>query len=322
MQAAYQGIAQLEALLARGEALTAAGDDRAAVAWYGQAMQLAARAGPLPAPLVERVRRAEAANRAAGERFEATLRAAIASAGVDLSHGYNRFAEAIDILLGAKTPQLQRPSSFYFPRLPQIAFYEREQFAWLAAIEDAAPAMRAEIEAVLAEESGIVPYVQARENRPLPANSLLNDARWGAFHLWQDGERVEENARRCPATMRAIEAAPLPFIRGRAPMALFSILKGRTHIEPHHGMLNTRLIVHVPLVVPPGCRLRVGNEVREVQQGKALIFDDSFEHEAWNDSDSARAILLFEIWRPELSAEERAALTAMFEAITDYSRTG
>lgn len=84
-------------------------------------------------------------------------------------------------------------------------------------------------------------------------------------------------------------------------------------------MLNTRLIVHIPLIVPPGCRLRVGNEVREVQAGVPLIFDDSIEHEAWNDSGEPRAILLFEIWRPELTAVERAALTAMFGAVSSYT---
>jgi len=83
-------------------------------------------------------------------------------------------------------------------------------------------------------------------------------------------------------------------------------------------MLNTRLICHLPLIVPPDCRLRVGNEVRLVEAGKMLIFDDSIEHEAWNDSDETRVILLFEIWRPELDAGERHALTAMFEAIGLY----
>ena len=321
MQAQQPGLAQLSALLDRGEALTRAGDDRAAVAWYGQALALAGRLGGLPPPMIERLRRAQAENQAAGERFQAQLRECVARAGVDLTKGYSRFAEALDILSGAKAPQLQQPSSFYFPRLPQIPFYERADFPWIAELEAAAPAIRAEVEAVLADERGLAPYVQLRPNRPPPANSLLNDARWSAFNLFEDGKPVEENARRCPATMKALEAAPIPHIRGRSPMALFSILKGGTHIEPHFGMLNTRLIVHIPLVVPPGCRLRVGNEIRTVEEGRALIFDDSFEHEAWNDSDQARAILLFEIWRPELSPEERAALTAMFEAITDYSRT-
>jgi aspartyl/asparaginyl beta-hydroxylase (cupin superfamily) len=101
-------------------------------------------------------------------------------------------------------------------------------------------------------------------------------------------------------------------------MALFSLLRPGTHIQPHHGLLNTRLICHLPLIAPPGCRLRVGGEVRSVEPGKALIFDDSFEHEAWNDGAETRVVLLFEIWRPEITAKERQALTAMFEAITLY----
>jgi aspartyl/asparaginyl beta-hydroxylase (cupin superfamily) len=146
----------------------------------------------------------------------------------------------------------------------------------------------------------------------------LNDVRWSAFHLWKEGELVEENARRVPLTMRLLELPPIPRIKRRSPMALISILRPGTHIPPHNGMLNTRLICHIPLVVPHGCRLRVGAETREVVEGKAMIFDDSFEHEAWNDGDSARAVLLFEMWRPELSDEERVALTAMYEAVTGY----
>ena len=101
-------------------------------------------------------------------------------------------------------------------------------------------------------------------------------------------------------------------------MALFSILRPHTHIPPHHGMLNTRLICHLPLIVPDGCRLRVGNHTRPVVAGEVLIFDDSIEHEAWNDSDEVRVILLFEIWRPELTPAERAALTRLFEAVSLY----
>ena len=110
----------------------------------------------------------------------------------------------------------------------------------------------------------------------------------------------------------------MPSIADRSPSVLFSVLRPKTHIPPHWGMLNTRLICHLPLIVPSGCRLRVGNEARTVEAGKMLIFDDSIEHEAWNDSDETRVILLFEIWRPELDAKERGALTAMFESIALY----
>jgi aspartyl/asparaginyl beta-hydroxylase (cupin superfamily) len=182
----------------------------------------------------------------------------------------------------------------------------------------ATPAITAEITAVLATRSGIEPYVEKPKDRPAKAHSLLDDPRWSAFHLIRSGEVVAENAARCPATMAAIQDAPIPVIKGRSPMVLFSLLAPHTHIEPHNGLLNTRLICHLPLIVPANCRLRVGNTTRTVEAGKVMIFDDSIEHEAWNDSDAPRAILLFEIWRPELTLPERAALTAMYESVTAY----
>ena len=86
-----------------------------------------------------------------------------------------------------------------------------------------------------------------------------------------------------------------------------------------NGFVNTRLICHLPLIVPASCGLRVGNETRTPIEGKAWLFDDTMEHEAWNDSDQTRVILLFEIWRPELTAEERRLVSAMFEAIDAHS---
>jgi aspartyl/asparaginyl beta-hydroxylase (cupin superfamily) len=90
------------------------------------------------------------------------------------------------------------------------------------------------------------------------------------------------------------------------------MLKAGAHIAAHTGMFNTRLICHLPLIVPPDCRFRVGNEVREWQPGKLMIFNDTIEHEAWNDSAEDRVILIFDIWRPELSDREKHELTALF----------
>ena len=176
--------------------------------------------------------------------------------------------------------------------------------------------MQAELAAVVAgDEQAFGPYVTGSPDRPLPNNHLLGDPSWGAYYLWEAGAPVADHAARCPNVMAALDHAPIPVISGRSPMALFSLLKPGTHIAPHHGMLNTRLICHVPLIAPPGCALRVGNETREWQEGRALIFDDSFEHEAWNRGTSTRIVLLFEIWRPEIGEAERAELVTLFEAI-------
>jgi aspartyl/asparaginyl beta-hydroxylase (cupin superfamily) len=304
------------ALLMKGDLFARGGDDRAAVSFYRMGLRRAAGLSHLPGDLPERLRRAEAAVAAAEQRFQDQLQRELAARGIQ--HLPARFAEALAIARGDQEVFLQQPTSFYFPGLPQQPWYPREAFPWIAELEAAVPAMRSEIEQVLADEHGVEPYVQEQSERASRGHSLLNDARWSAFHLFKDGERVEENARRCPLIMRLLEVLPIPKIARRSPMALISILQPGTHIPPHHGMLNTRLICHVPLVVPPGCRLRVGCETRQVVEGEAMIFDDSFEHEAWNDGDSVRAVLLFEIWRPEISEDEKVALTAMFEAVTGY----
>ena len=304
------------ALLAKGERVQARGDDRGAVSFFSMALQ--AEPTGLPPVIIDRLRHAAAAVEAAGGRFETHLEQSLVTAGVAPDQRPPRFAEALDIMAGRREIQLQRPTSFFYPGLPQTCFYDTRAFDWVAEIEAQAPAMRAEVERLLVESDTFHPYVEGDADRPNRGHALLGDARWSAFDLWRGGVEVEENAARCPATMAALRSAPIPRIAGRSPMALFSQLRPRTHIPPHWGMLNTRLICHIPLIVPPHCRLRVGNEERAVEAGKAMIFDDSIEHEAWNDSDETRVVLLFEIWRPELDAAERAALTAMFEAIAAY----
>jgi aspartate beta-hydroxylase len=120
--------------------------------------------------------------------------------------------------------------------------------------------------------------------------------------------------------MAALAAAPQPDQPGRTPTAMFSLLQPGTHIPPHTGVSNARLVVHLPLVVPPGCRFRVGNDIREWMPGEAWVFDDTVEHEAWNDGSEARAILMFDIWHPQLSLAERGALTAMATGIAAFSQ--
>jgi len=106
--------------------------------------------------------------------------------------------------------------------------------------------------------------------------------------------------------------------RNRSPSILYSLLRPGARIPPHTGEVNTRLICHLPLVVPDQCSFRVGNDTRVTVEGRAWVFDDTIEHEAWNGSDRTRVILLFEIWRPELTAAERALVSSMFEAIDAY----
>ncbi len=204
--------------------------------------------------------------------------------------------------LGDKEIFFQQPRRYFYPGLPHIQFYEREQFEWVAEIEEKTDEIRDELTAVMDDSSRFSPYVKSGDARLGQNNQGLDDnPDWGALFLWDYGRLVTENALLFPKTLKALEAAPLPQIAHQAPMALFSKLAAETTIPPHNGLLNTRLICHLPIIVPEHCgALRVGNEERPWVEGEMLIFDDSIEHAAWNRSKNERVILLFEIWRPEI----------------------
>ena len=241
------------------------------------------------------------------------------AAGIDGQRASPRVAHALRLLKGEEPLYLQQPNMFYFPGLAQRAFFERDEFAWVAGVEAATGAIRGELQALLTNAvDAFGPYVTASPDRPPPNNPLLDKPDWGAAWLWKDGLVAPGMAERCPQTLAALALAPLPVIALRAPLALFSRLTPGTHIAPHHGMLNTRLICHLPLIVPESCVLRVGAETRSWREGELLIFDDSFEHEAWNRGASDRIILLFEIWRPDIAMDEREQLTRIFSAIDSY----
>ena len=308
-----QDIRNLPAMLAMGQNADRRGDARGATSWYRSALAQAAATGA-PPQLQPLLHKAQDYVARSSKTFEDHLMDAISGLPA-----LPRIQLATDLLLGKQSLFLQQPSMFYFPGLPQRAFYERSEFDWVAPMEAMTGAIVAELEQVRAQEAAaFAPYVQTSPLRPAPNNPLRDDDRWGALYFWQNGEQVAANADRCPAVMAALALAPIPVIAGRSPMALWSLLKPGTHIQPHHGLLNTRLICHLPLLTPDGCALRVGAETRTWRKGEMLLFDDSIEHEAWNRSSDTRVVLLFEIWRPEIEAEERDALTQLFQAIDRF----
>ena len=176
------------------------------------------------------------------------------------------------------------------------------------------------IPAVLATEEGFTPYISYPDDVPQNQFAELNNSpRWSAFHLYKMGKLVEENAARCPTTMKLLEGAPQPDQQGRTPAAMYSLLKPKTRIPPHMGVTNVRLVTHLPLIVPENCGFRVGNDTRQWIPGKAWVFDDTIEHEAWNDSDKLRVVLLFDIWHPHLTPPERAMISGLSAAMNAFS---
>lgn len=313
------GQSSISALLDRADAYAREGDAKAAMSFYQAALQ-AARATPYAdAPAMARLRSAqEFIQRRAGD-FEQSLERALSDVRAEDFAAQLRLTHALDMLRGRREIFPQQPSVLYYPYLAQRQFFERGEFDWVEELEAETPAIREELLALVNEGADFRPYIEDDPDRPRRDFHGLNENRsWTALYLWKDARIVEENARRCPRTMKALEKAPLSSIGGRTPAVLFSRLEPGAHIPPHHGMLNCRLICHLPLIVPQGCWLRVGNETREWEEGKLLIFDDSIVHEAKNPTGELRIILLFDIWRPELSAAEREGISRIFEAIDTF----
>ncbi len=310
----------LRARVMKADHFAEMGDTRAAASFYAAVV----RAAPPPEQLSPELRgelaRAQVMSQRYAGDYETFLRERLTGEGFDPQ---SRFARSLDLMLGKKQIYLQQPKHFYFPELPQIQFYDRAMFPWLDAVEAATDAIRTELLEVMKDHKAFTPYLESRADRPSQdVHGMIDNPDWSAFYLWKNGEPVAGNLARCPNTMAALEGAPLGMIKGRTPSVLFSLLRPGAAIPPHHGFVNTRLICHLPLIVPEGCSFRVGNEIRPWREGQAWAFDDTIEHEAWNRSSETRVILLFDIWRPELTGAERAQVAAMFEAIDGYGGGG
>ena len=188
------------------------------------------------------------------------------------------------------------------------------RFAWLAAWEAATDTIADEFAAGGRRRIGRAgtPTFAYAAHAPVAQWAKLNHSRdWTAIHLINRGEVVEANARHCPRTMALLAKFPQPQISGCGANAMFSLLAPGTRIPPHGGVANFRLVAHLPLIVPGGCWFRVGGETREWRRGEAFVFDDCIEHEAANESDALRVVMIADCWHPDLGAAERAAIAAI-----------
>jgi aspartyl/asparaginyl beta-hydroxylase (cupin superfamily) len=309
----------LPSLIAKGDWYVREGDTRAAASYYQATLQLTAGQPNLPPELRGELKRIEGLCQRFAREYEAHVLKAIESHGLAAGTHSRRFDHALELLLGKRQIYYQQPKYFYFPELPQRQFYERAEFAWVEALERKTPAIRAELLALLRTGAGFEPYVQAESRRPVfNPRGLLNNPDWSAGFLVRSGVEQPGNATRCRETLAALRELPLCRIEGATPSILFSLLRPGARIAPHNGYTNVRLICHLPLIVPPGCALRVGNETRAWQEGELLIFDDSIEHEAWNASSELRVVLLFDVWRPELTPEERTLVSTLIRSVDTF----
>ena len=244
------------------------------------------------------------------QRMKSAMAAAEERAEGDEQRRIRRFR---DNVLRRTRPFHSSPTHFHFPELAEREFHPRRLFPWISEVEAQTDAIAEELRAVMtAERAELVPYIQYDEHLPLAQWRPLNrNPDWTAIHLWQNGERVDANARHCPKTLELLARVPQPQVRGSGPNVMFSLLAPHTQIPPHVGVSNSRLVCHLPLIVPEGCWFRVGAETRYWKRGEAFVFDDTIEHEALNPSDELRVVFIFDVWHPDLSSIEREAVAAL-----------
>ena len=182
----------------------------------------------------------------------------------------------------------------YFGRQSLVGdhwFFDPGEFPWVAGVEARWGEIVAELEEILRYHADLPNFQDISTDQ----YNLTDDDRWKTFFLYGYGFKAGKNVDRCPRTAAIVESIP------GMKTAMFSILSPHKHIPPHGGPYKGVLRYHLALKVPgpPGaCRIRVGDETRVWEEGRSLVFDDVFEHEAWNDSDGVRVVLFVDFVRP------------------------
>ncbi|WP_237219636.1 aspartyl/asparaginyl beta-hydroxylase domain-containing protein [Sphingomonas arenae] len=303
------------ALLLRASLLQRLDDPQAGEAWgHALAQQPAGELPPQFAPVLAEARERHAAWLSEREmRLAASMTAVEQSATPDERDRIARFRSNV---LRKTRPYHSEPTHYHFPALPEREFHPRSLFPWLDRLEAATDVIAEELKAVMmSERAELVPYIQYDDHLPMDQWKPLNRNRnWTAIHLLDRGRPVSANVEHCPRSMALLSGLPQPQVPGASPNAMFSLLAPNTAIPPHVGVSNTRLVCHLPLIVPEGCWFRVGAETRYWQRGQAFVFDDTIEHEALNPTDQLRVVFIFDVWAPELTAAEREAVTALMAA--------
>ncbi len=249
--------------------------------------------------------------------FADAIDADLAAARADIpAADLRRFDTSIDAMLGRRRLYESECAGLRFAFLPADEYFPRRHFPWFPEFEAATPVIQAELASLLETgDEGFAPYVAMPPGAPPNKWTELDGSdRWSAYYLWKYGAPIDAAVRRCPQTAALLEAMPRAQIPGRCPSAFFSVLRPHSRIPPHTGVSNTRAVVHLPLIVPDGCGFRVGGETRQWRVGEAFAFDDTIKHEAWNDSDHPRVVLIIDVWNPHLTIAEQRLVQTFYTA--------
>ncbi len=309
-------------LLWKGAVLEQMGKRVAAANVYANAMKTVpdeSKIAPQMRAAVEHAKRVIAQNASSKQKF---LRERTQSVREKYSaKELKRAEECIDILSGVSKHYVHDGILFNFPQLPAIQFYERELFPWLEELEAATPIIQEEAANIIRHNwEKFAPYVQTPKDKPTNQWEYLNfNPEWSTVHFYRDGKKFDDVHALCPRTSEILSRLPLAYQANFGPTVVFSVLQPHTHIPPHTGSTNIRLLCHLPLKIPPKCWFRVGNETREWKIGEAFVFDDSIDHEAMNDSDETRYIMILDVWNPFLSMAEREIINAMLFANNEFA---
>ncbi len=209
----------------------------------------------------------------------------------------------------------QQPTMFRFPDLPPSPYLYRggddahPLFPWIDALEAQTAVIQAELAQVLGSAAGRERVFLDEAIERVNLRGLDGAPGWNGYYFYRHGQRREDNCRACPATAAALDALPLCRVPEHGPEVLYSVFTPGTHLLPHRGVTNTRLVGHLALRVPADCALRVAGEEYAWQEGRVVVFDDTYEHEAWNRSSAIRVVLIFDLWNPYLTEVERLAVT-------------
>ncbi len=310
------------ALLARANWLEHFGSEARAAMEYANAIKVSPPEKDWPDAYRQQLEHAKKVVDSHAEKFHAHLTERLADLKAKLSpRDAERWNEAIAIRAGRSERYTSESNQLHVPRLPAIPFFDRKEFPFLDALEAQTDVIREELlEALRTDRHEFTPYIAYEPGQPVNQwKELDHSDKWSALQLWKGGEPIQKNLNRCPQTAKALSDVSMADISGVCPNALFSALAPKTHIPPHNGETNARLVAHLPLIIPDDCGIRVGFEQRQWHPGEVIIFDDTLEHEAWNNSDELRVVLIFDVWNPLLSDTERKLVNALAEATREYS---